>query len=124
MILNQSLGLRVGEWIEIVDLHHRLLVKDEIGMTVTIIVMRIAVNESESGIKIGIGIGILLLLVGDLLPSIGCLLQLRLRDRGKDLQCRIINRGRRLVKLCFKIEKTYWFTLVFSLDVSFSLEAA
>jgi hypothetical protein len=91
MILDQSRGLRVGEWwIKIVDLHYRLLVMDETGMITTTIVVTTAVNESENGIKKEIGIG-------GLLPRVGRLLRLHLlllvgRDRGTDLQSRIINR--------------------------------
>ena len=98
MILDRSRGLRrVGEWTtEIVGLHHRFLVMDEIGMISIFIVVMTAVNESgiKIGIKIGIGTGTG---TGDLLPRVGHLLRLRLlllvgrdRGRGKDLQCRII----------------------------------
>ena len=83
-ILDRSRGLHLGEWTEIVDLHHRLLVMDdEIGMMT--IVVRTAVNEN----KIGIGIGVLL-------PRVDRLLRLRLplvgRDRWSDLHRRIISR--------------------------------
>jgi hypothetical protein len=84
MILDQSRGLRVGEWTEIVGLHCHLLVMDEIGL-ITTIVVRTPVNESE--IKIGIGIGVLLARVGRL--------RLRLvvgRDRGTDQHRRISQR--------------------------------
>jgi hypothetical protein len=68
--------------------HHRLLVMDGTRMITTTIVVTTLVNESENGIKIEIGID-------DLLPRVGRLLRLRLlvgRDRGTDLQCRILNR--------------------------------
>jgi hypothetical protein len=61
---------------------------DETRMITTTIVVTTAVNEIENGIKIEIGID-------DLLPRVGRLLRLRLlvgRDRGTDLQCRILSR--------------------------------
>jgi hypothetical protein len=72
MILDQSRGLRVGEWTEIDP--HRLLVVDETDL-ITTIDMRTAVNENEIKIEIGV-----LLRVGRL--------RLRLlvwRDRGTGL---------------------------------------
>ena len=47
MILDQFRGLRVGEWTEIVDRHHQLLVMDEIGMINSTIFVKIAVNGRD-----------------------------------------------------------------------------
>jgi len=76
-ILDQSRGLRVGEWTEI-DLHLRLLDVDEIGLITTIVVRTVNGSEIEKGT--------LLLRVGHLR------LRLRLlvgRGRGTDLRLHI-----------------------------------
>jgi hypothetical protein len=52
MILDQFRGLRVGEWTEIVDLHHQLLVMDEIGMINSTIIVKIAASVNERDIAI------------------------------------------------------------------------
>jgi hypothetical protein len=52
MILDQFRGLRVGEWTEIVDLHHQLLVMDEIGMINSTIIVKIAAGVNERDIAI------------------------------------------------------------------------
>ena len=75
MILDQFRGHRVEQWIEmVVDLHHRLLVMDEIEIMVTTVV-RNAVIESGSRSKIMMEIGIE---IGVLLPHVGRLLQFHL----------------------------------------------